>query len=743
MEPEPEPEWPSDGEVAELVRRRHAARLSGDFAASDAIRAGCAVLGVFLVDTVLDEASTRKRVVETRHAAPVDGISWIRARVPASSGCKFWRHKSRSYCGAQVAGIQSSAAEVWAALQQHARGCGGASGSPAEWLDLSRLHYCAGCIARQRLAMRCPCPFDPRHSILLTKLGGHLRLCQSRPGVSAAVAAGEDGAAVPRGGAADAAQRGVHALCSTTAPSTSVAEGADAARQGVVLVPADADADAVTAAMNDLPLLTALAERMAAAISALPGRQCSSDPLPVRTATRETQLLRIALPQASIDAPVLTSVVDYLYFCVHRVAAQESGSVPSGSGSYERIQALEEGLPVVPLEHYRSADDDSGSGSDAHPPAYTCNHAKSNGGSSRHDAQHVSICHHLGAIGALPIGSTPIATESGDRTQPSGVSLREGSATDLCLIEFCAGKALLAKQACTMLDQAPLLPPSPSQDGVPVPTSGHPSLPLPRQPRVDVVLVDRTEVRHDAFMAVATGTQHDASPIAAAAQPPSPAAQQLEQNGSPSPPSTSTPSCAWDWEWDLHHARLTVDIADLCLERLPQFQRVQRSVAMGKHLCGVATDLTLRCYVRALAAADVDAATVAAAAEADSANAAVAADGADSCSHVPAGSASGQGVTGGLALALCCHHLCDYTGYTDTQWLRHHGIAAGEFALMKRLATKYRAHPCRQQQRPRDHTAAAAGTSGYVRTRLQHYLYLVVHDCSMRMLRAQPPSATA
>eukprot|EP01047_Picozoa_sp_COSAG01_P121098 COSAG01_NODE_49871_length_368_cov_1.059480_2_plen_56_part_01 len=32
------------------------------------------------------------------------------------------------------------------------------------------------------------------------------------------------------------------------------------------------------------------------------------------------------------------------------------------------------------------------------------------------------------------------------------------------------------------------------------------------------------------------------------------------------------------------------------------FRRSRRSVAVGKHLCGLATDLTLRCYVNAVAA---------------------------------------------------------------------------------------------------------------------------------------------
>ena len=41
-------------------------------------------------------------------------------------------------------------------------------------MDISQLHYCADCIARNQLIGRCPCPFDPRHSVLLTKLSGSL-----------------------------------------------------------------------------------------------------------------------------------------------------------------------------------------------------------------------------------------------------------------------------------------------------------------------------------------------------------------------------------------------------------------------------------------------------------------------------------------------------------------------------------------------------------------------------------------
>jgi hypothetical protein len=278
MQPEPEPEpsvdWPADSDVAELVRLRRAARLDGDFRAADTIRAGLAVLGVYLVDTTVEENTCR--VIETRHAASVDGVSWIRTHRSAS-GCKFWRHKSRSFCNKPVVGLNGSfsAADVWAALQgARPNSTTDSSGGLAEWLDISRLHYCTTCSTRHGLTHRCPCPFDPRHSILFTKLSGHLRLCQSKPGVSAAAAAGESGAAVPRGSAANAAQAGVNALCDADTE----------AYEGTVLVPPDADADAITAATHDLALLTALAERMADAISALTCCSISSDPPPVRSA---------------------------------------------------------------------------------------------------------------------------------------------------------------------------------------------------------------------------------------------------------------------------------------------------------------------------------------------------------------------------------------------------------------------------------------------------------------------------
>jgi hypothetical protein len=343
----------------------------------------------------------------------------------------------------------------------------------------------------------------------------------------------------------------------------------------------------------------------------------------------------------------------------------------------------------------------------------------------RHDAQHVSICRHLGALGGLPIGYgvAKAASESEPvRLQAENV---RGS-LDLCLIEFCAGKALLAKQACTMLARA--------SDSTTKSTS-HSSSGTPTAPRVDVVLIDRTEVRHDAFMSTQERTSIESTKVAGS-------------------PKQSKHNVSTFDHMELQCTRLTVDIADLCLERLLQFQRCGQSVAMGKHLCGVATDLTLRCYVRALATASDTSAC-----ETDddhrqrnareqksdeTANVAHAVDSVDSVDNA---------VRGGVALALCCHHLCEWDGYIDTQWLSRHGIQRGEFALMKRLATKYRTHPCRQH-RPRSKSGkysprrasamAAHEQQDFVRWFAQaRVLTLLSHACAGSLRRPRELAATA
>lgn len=82
--------------------------------------------------------------------------------------------------------------------------------------------------------------------------------------------------------------------------------------------------------------------------------------------------------------------------------------------------------------------------------------------------------------------------------------------------------------------------------------------------------------------------------------------------------------------------RARIDIAHLNLRRLPAVNN-RDVVITGKHLCGGATDLALRCAVNTLAPDQVE---------------------------------GEGGVLKGIAIATCCHHRCDDLSYVATAWLR-------------------------------------------------------------------------
>jgi tRNA:m4X modification enzyme len=60
-----------------------------------------------------------------------------------------------------------------------------------------------------------------------------------------------------------------------------------------------------------------------------------------------------------------------------------------------------------------------------------------------------------------------------------------------------------------------------------------------------------------------------------------------------------------------------------------------------------------------------------------------------------------------IALALCCHHRCDWGVFVNKPLFLAHGIGRSEFRVLCRLATKYRSHPARnkkkKKKRKRDH----------------------------------------
>lgn len=94
--------------------------------------------------------------------------------------------------------------------------------------------------------------------------------------------------------------------------------------------------------------------------------------------------------------------------------------------------------------------------------------------------------------------------------------------------------------------------------------------------------------------------------------------------------------------------RLRIDIEDLNLNAVESLQG-SPYLAIGKHLCGPATDLTLRCCLAEHFSQD-------------------------SVEHC---SANGNLI--GLAIATCCHHLCQWKHYTSKKYLSHLGITKDEF----------------------------------------------------------------
>ncbi|BFF92996.1 tRNA:m(4)X modification enzyme TRM13 homolog [Drosophila madeirensis] len=92
--------------------------------------------------------------------------------------------------------------------------------------------------------------------------------------------------------------------------------------------------------------------------------------------------------------------------------------------------------------------------------------------------------------------------------------------------------------------------------------------------------------------------------------------------------------------------RIRADIADLRMSALPELQQTKRNVALSKHLCGAATDLTLRCVL-----------------------------------------AEGAAATDYILIAVCCHHRCSWRSYVGQSWLQAAGIGPREFAIITKMVS--------------------------------------------------------
>ncbi|XP_018582359.1 tRNA:m(4)X modification enzyme TRM13 homolog [Scleropages formosus] len=129
--------------------------------------------------------------------------------------------------------------------------------------------------------------------------------------------------------------------------------------------------------------------------------------------------------------------------------------------------------------------------------------------------------------------------------------------------------------------------------------------------------------------------------------------------------------------------RLQVDIQHLSLRRVP-FLREKKLpiVGVGKHLCGAATDLALRCLLESSGketSEGPDQPPKKRARQDCEAEAPPTALGTADVEWEP--------VVSGLAVALCCHHRCEWRHYVGKEFFQERGLGAVEFAAYQRMSS--------------------------------------------------------
>ncbi|XP_025728072.1 tRNA:m(4)X modification enzyme TRM13 homolog isoform X2 [Callorhinus ursinus] len=133
--------------------------------------------------------------------------------------------------------------------------------------------------------------------------------------------------------------------------------------------------------------------------------------------------------------------------------------------------------------------------------------------------------------------------------------------------------------------------------------------------------------------------------------------------------------------------RLQIDIQHLCLNKIPLLSKEKLPVVgIGKHLCGVATDLALRCLVETYAASceERNEEPLAKRIKNDKTEKEIntlAKEGNEK--NVP----EKWSPVAGIVIALCCHHRCDWRHYVGKEYFRALGLGAVEFHYFQRMSS--------------------------------------------------------
>ncbi|KAM6219235.1 tRNA:m(4)X modification enzyme TRM13 homolog [Rhynchocyon petersi] len=133
--------------------------------------------------------------------------------------------------------------------------------------------------------------------------------------------------------------------------------------------------------------------------------------------------------------------------------------------------------------------------------------------------------------------------------------------------------------------------------------------------------------------------------------------------------------------------RLQIDIQHLCLNKIPfLIEEKLPVVGIGKHLCGVATDLALRCLVETYAASFEERSEEPLAKRIKN-------DKTETEINTLAKEGNEKNVpekwtpVAGIVIALCCHHRCDWRHYVGKEYFRALGLGAIEFHYFQRMSS--------------------------------------------------------
>ncbi|XP_028588509.2 tRNA:m(4)X modification enzyme TRM13 homolog isoform X1 [Podarcis muralis] len=132
--------------------------------------------------------------------------------------------------------------------------------------------------------------------------------------------------------------------------------------------------------------------------------------------------------------------------------------------------------------------------------------------------------------------------------------------------------------------------------------------------------------------------------------------------------------------------RLQVDIQHLCLNKVPVLVKEKLPViGIGKHVCGAATDLALRCLVETYAKLCKGEKESPAPKRFKSNETSITSNNSGELHSKPI--ADSWSPVAGVVIALCCHHRCDWKHYVGQDFFTKVGLGAMEFNYFKRMTS--------------------------------------------------------